>query len=295
MSKQFTGTGVAVVTPFQSDGSIDFNGLERVLNHIIDGGVEFVLALGTTSEAPTLSTIEKEKVVDFFKEKVNGRVPIMLGIGGNNTSAVVDSIKTTSFEGIDSLLTVAPYYNRPGQDGLYRHFREIADACPVPVCLYNVPSRTSSNITAETCIRLAEDVENIFAVKEASGNMTQIMEIIQNKPSDFLVLSGDDAITLPLISIGMDGVISVVSNAYPKQFSDMVRLALNGSYSQAKNLHYNLLPMINAIFSDGSPGGIKAVLKQMGLCENELRLPLVPVNSEVQAHLDRLVAHLSIH
>lgn len=292
MSKQFTGTGVAVVTPFHRDGSIDFNGLEQVLNHIINGGVEFVLALGTTSESPTLTAKEKQGLGEFFKEKVNGRVPIMLGIGGNNTNAVIDTVNSTSFDGIDSLLTVAPYYNRPGQEGLYQHFNAIAEVSPVPVCLYNVPSRTSSNINAETCLRLAEDHENVFAVKEASGNLSQIMEIIRNKPSDFLVLSGDDAITLPLISIGMDGVISVISNAYPKEFSDMVRLALEGKYQQAKSKHYKLLPMINAIFSDGSPGGIKVVLNKMGLCENVLRLPLIPVNETTHAALNTLVDQL---
>lgn len=285
----FTGTGVAVVTPFHRYGTIDFNSLDKVLNHIIDGGVEFVLALGTTSEAPTLSSDEKTAVINFFTETVKGRVPIMLGIGGNNTQEVINTIKTTSFEGIDALLTVAPYYNKPGQKGLYYHFKSIAGASPVPVYLYNVPSRTNCNISAETTLKLAHEVSNIVGVKEASGSLSQIMEIVRDKPKGFKVLSGDDAITLPLLSVGVEGVISVVANAFPKDFSEMVRLGLKGKFDQASILHYNLLEIIDNLFIDGSPGGIKAVLNMMGKCENNLRLPLVKVNKKVQNQLQVLV------
>lgn len=289
MDKMFTGTGVAVVTPFHKYSTVDFNSLDKVLNHIIDGGVEFVLALGTTSEAPTLSKDEKTAVVNFFTETVDGRVPIMLGIGGNNTQEVINTIKTTSFDGIDALLTVAPYYNKPGQKGLYYHFKSIASACPVPVYLYNVPSRTNCNIMAETTLKLAEEVENIAGIKEASGDFSQIMEIIRHKPADFKVLSGDDALTLPLLSIGVEGVISVVANAYPREFSEMVRLGLKGKFKKAASLHYQLLEIIEYLFKDGSPGGVKAVLEMLGLCENNLRLPLVKVNKGIQNHLQMLV------
>ena len=289
MTQIFTGTGVAVVTPFHKSGTVDFKSLEKVINHIIHGGVEFVLALGTTSEAPTLSTDEKVAVMNFFRETVSGRVPIMLGIGGNNTQEVINTIKKTDFEGIGSILSVAPYYNKPGQKGMYYHFKSIADACPVPVYLYNVPSRTNSNITAETTLSLARDARNIAGIKEASGDFTQIMTILRNKPKDFIVLSGDDAVTLPLLSVGAQGVISVIANAYPREFSDMVRLGMQGNFTKANVLHYSLLEIIEYLFKDGSPGGIKAVLEMMGMCENNLRLPLVKVNKQVQAHLDLLV------
>lgn len=289
MDSSFKGTGVAVVTPFHKYGTIDFNSLEKVLNHIIDGGVEFVLALGTTSEAPTLSKDEKKAVVNYFIETVDNRVPIMLGIGGNNTQEVINTIKTTSFEGIGALLTVAPYYNKPGQKGLYSHFKSIASASPVPVYLYNVPSRTNCNIEAETTLKLAEEIENIVGVKEASGDLMQIMNIVRNKPDGFSVLSGDDAITLPMLSIGVEGVISVVANAYPKQFSDMVRMGLKGKFDEAARLHYDLLEIIDYLFKDGSPGGIKAVLEMMDLCVNNLRLPLVKVNKRIYNHLQSLV------
>jgi len=289
MAKIFTGTGVAVVTPFHKYGTIDFNSLERVINHIISGGVEFVLALGTTSESPTMSKDEKLAVINFFNEIVDRRVPVMLGIGGNNTQGVINSIKSTSFEGIDAILSVAPYYNKPGQKGLYYHFKSIADASPVPVFLYNVPSRTNSNITAETTLKLANDVRNIIGIKEASGDLIQIMKIIRHKPKDFTVLSGDDALTLPLLSIGVEGVISVVANAFPEEFSNMVRLGRKGNFEKASVLHYQLLEIIEYLFKDGNPGGIKAVLEMMGICQNNLRLPLVKINKRVYNHLKLLL------
>lgn len=293
MTQAFTGTGVAVVTPFDKTGTVDFNSLGKVINHIIGGQVEFVLALGTTSESPTLSKDEKTAVVNFFRETVNGRVPIMLGIGGNNTQEVINTIKKTDFEGIGAVLSVAPYYNKPGQQGMYQHFMAIGAASPVPVYLYNVPSRTNSNLTAETTLALAKEVENIVGIKEASGDFTQIMTILRDKPKDFIVLSGDDAVTLPMLSVGAKGVISVVANAYPREFSDMVRLGLQGDFRQAGILHYKLLEIIEYLFKDGSPGGIKAVLEMMGICENNLRLPLVKINKQVHSHLDRLVSQFN--
>ncbi len=289
MASTLKGTGVAVVTPFRRGGSIDFKALARVIDHIIGGGVEFLLALGTTSEAPTLSKDEKAAVMQFFLETVDKRVPIMLGVGGNNTQEIINTLKQTDLEGIDSILSVAPYYNKPGQKGLYQHFKAIADASPIPVYLYNVPSRTSSNISAETTLELAAGVSNIAGIKEASGDLMQIMTILRDRPEGFAVLSGDDAITLPLLGAGADGVVSVVANAYPKEFSDMVRLGLNGDFKQAATLHYPLLEIVEYLFKDGSPGGIKVVLEKMGLCENILRLPLVRVNKKVQQHLEELV------
>lgn len=285
MDNPFKGTGVAVVTPFHNYGTVDFQSLEIVINNIIKGGVDFVLALGTTSEAATMSKDEKSAIVDFFIETVDKRVPIMLGIGGNNTQEVVNCITAQSFEGIDALLTVAPYYNKPGQKGMYYHFKTIANASPVPVYLYNVPSRTNTNVSAETTLKLAHEVNNIVGIKEASGDFLQIMEIIKNKPKDFTVLSGDDALTLPLISIGVEGVISVVANAFPKQFSNMVKFGLEGKYDKANKLHYQLIDIINSLFEDGNPAGVKAALDILGLCKNNLRLPLVKANKRIYNNL----------
>jgi 4-hydroxy-tetrahydrodipicolinate synthase len=285
MSTDFTGTGVAVITPFHTYGTIDFTSLENVLDHIIKGGVDFVLALGTTSEAATLSKDEKNAVLNFFIETVNKRVPIMLGVGGNNTQEVVNCIKLMSFDGVDAVLSVAPYYNKPQQKGLYYHFKTIASACPVPVFLYNVPSRTSANISAETTLRLAKDVGNIAGIKEASGNLEQIMEILKHKPKDFKVLSGDDLLTLPLISLGADGVISVVANAFPAEFSEMVKMGMDGHFHQAREIHYRMTEMIQTLFADGNPSGIKAALDILGICKNNLRLPLVKANKGVYNQL----------
>ena len=292
MSKSLTGTGVAVVTPFHTYGTIDFTCLEKVLNHIIDGGVDFVLALGTTSEAVTLSKDEKNAVINFFIETVNNRVPIMLGVGGNNTQEVVNTIKSLSFEGIDSILSVTPYYNKPQQKGIYYHFKTIADASPVPVYLYNVPSRTSANISAETTLKLASEVKNIVGIKEASGDLNQIMEILRDKPADFKVLSGDDILTLPMLSLGAEGVISVVANAFPSEYSTMVKLGMKGDFIGARKNHYQLLDIINTLFADGNPSGIKAALYIMGLCQNNVRLPLVKVNKGVYNQLKQLIEEI---
>lgn len=289
MAQQFKGTGVAVVTPFHNYGTIDFTSLDNTLNHIINGGVDFVLALGTTSEAATLTSDEKNAVINFFIETVNNRVPVMVGVGGNNTQEVVNCIKSLSFDGIDAILSVAPYYNRPQQKGLYYHFKTIAGACPVPVYLYNVPSRTASNISAETVLKLADEIDNIAGIKEASGNFSQVMEILKNKPKDFTVLSGDDALTLPLISLGAEGVISVVANAFPKEYCTMVNAALSGKYNKARLYHYQLIEIIDALFADGNPAGIKAALEVLGICKNNLRLPLVKVNKSVYNKIKTLI------
>ncbi len=289
MHKKFTGTGVAIVTPFHKYGTIDFNSLGKVIEHVISGGINYIVALGTTGESVTLTHDEKIAVIDYVIEIVDKRVPVVIGMGGNNTQEVVNFIKSVSFEGIDAILSVSPFYNKPQQRGIYRHYENIANACPVPVILYNVPGRTSSNISAETVLKLTENVKNIIGIKEASGDLVQCMELIKNKPDNFLVISGDDLLTLPIIALGGDGVISVVANAYPKEFSDMVTAAIKGNFKIARDKHYKLTEIIDSLFSDGNPAGIKAALEILGLCSNNLRLPLVKVNKSVYIHLKALI------
>jgi 4-hydroxy-tetrahydrodipicolinate synthase len=291
MSKnnKFKGTGVAIVTPFTKDGSIDFHALGKLVNFIIKGGVEYIVVLGTTGESVTLSKDEKELVVSFVIETVNKRVPVVLGLGGNNTKEIVTALKKDSFAGIDAILSVSPYYNKPNQRGIYQHYKAIAEASPLPIILYNVPGRTSSNITADTTIKLANDFKNIIAIKEASGNLEQCMKIIKYRPKDFLVISGDDMLTLPIIASGGDGVISVIANAYPKDFSEMTRQILAGKVKDAQKLHYKLTDLIEQIFADGNPAGIKAVLDMLKVCPDNVRLPLVKVNKATQNALAELV------
>ena len=289
---KFRGTGVAIVTPFHKSGAIDFESFGKIIEHIIRGGVEFVVVLGTTGESPTLSRQEKKALVEFAVDKVNKRIPVVVGIGGNCTSEVVLAIHSMPMKGVDGILSVCPYYNKPTQEGIYLHFKTIAEASPVPVILYTVPGRTSSNIAAETTLRLAADCPNIVGIKEASGNFDQIFHVLKNRPKDFLVLSGDDALTLPLLSAGADGVISVVANAYPDVFSDMVRNGLKGDFKKARAGHFKLLGFMNALFMDGSPGGIKAALEVKKLCRNELRLPLTGVKKEVYQHIRTLVQQI---
>jgi len=278
MYEHLKGTGVAVVTPFHDSGNIDFGSFEKILEHVIAGGVNYIVALGTTGESATLSKDEKVAVLEFVIDIVNKRIPLVAGIGGNNTQEVINTIKATSFDGIDAILSVCPYYNKPQQRGLYTHFKAIASVCPVPLVLYNVPGRTSVNLLPETVLKLAADFSNIIGIKEASGNLMQCMELLKEKPQNFLVISGDDALTLPMIALGADGVISVVANAFPREFSEMVNLCLKGKFNKARTLHYNLLQFINALFMDGNPSGIKYSLEQLGLCKNNVRLPLVKVN-----------------
>lgn len=292
MSKHtnFKGTGVAIITPFNKDNSVDYKSLIKLVNHIIKGGVEYVVVLGTTGESVTLSKEEKKSVVTCVVETVNKRVPVVLGLGGNNTSEIIASLKHKSdFVGIDAILSVSPYYNKPNQRGIYQHYKAIAEASPVPIILYNVPGRTNSNMTADTTVKLATDFKNIIAIKEASGNLEQCMKIIKYKPKDFLVISGDDALTLPMIACGADGVISVVANAYAKDFSEMTRQILAGNVKEAQKLHYKLTDIIEQLFADGNPAGIKAVLEQLNICKAYLRLPLVPVNKDTQDKIKKLV------
>jgi 4-hydroxy-tetrahydrodipicolinate synthase len=292
MPDRFKGTGVAIVTPFHDSGNIDFGSLEKIIEHLISNGVNYIVSLGTTGESAALSKDEKVAVLDFTIETVNKRIPLVAGIGGNNTQEVINTIKTTGFEGIDAILSVCPYYNRPQQKGIYSHFKAIAGISPVPVILYNVPSRTACNISAETTLKLATDFDNIIGIKEASGNMGQCMEIIKNRPQGFLVISGDDALTLPLLSLGADGVISVVANAFPRQFSEMVNFGLKGKFNKARFLHYQLLEFTNALFLDGSPSGVKAALETLNLCKNTVRLPLVKVNKNVNSIITEQVENI---
>ncbi len=285
MKTNIAGTGVAIVTPFLTNGEIDYKNLEAFLNNIIDNEVDFIVALGTTSEAVTLTSDEKTEVMRYVLKVVNNRVPIVMGIGGNNTKAVVEEIQNTDFKGISAILSVAPYYNKPNQRGIYAHFKAIAESSIVPVILYNVPGRTSSNIAAETTIKLAKDFDNIIAVKEASGDLGQVMEIINNKPDGFSVFSGDDALTFPMIALGAEGVISVVANAFPKDFSMMVDYALKSNNIEASKIHYGLLEIINLLFTDGNPAGVKAALEILGIMGNNLRLPMVPIAHEVYLSL----------
>ena len=285
MKTNIAGTGVAIVTPFLTNGEIDYKNLEAFLNNIIDNEVDFIVALGTTSEAVTLTSDEKTEVMRYVLKVVNNRVPIVMGIGGNNTKAVVEEIQNTDFKGISAILSVAPYYNKPNQRGIYAHFKAIAESSIVPVILYNVPGRTSSNIAAETTLKLAKDFDNIIAVKEASGDLGQVMEIINNKPDGFSVFSGDDALTFPMIALGAEGVISVVANAFPKDFSMMVDYALKSNNIEASKIHYGLLEIINLLFTDGNPAGVKAALEILGIMGNNLRLPMVPIAHEVYLSL----------
>ena len=282
---KFRGTGIALITPFNEDKSVDFQALERIVNHVIDGGADFLVALGTTSEAPTLTPEEKQLVVATILKANAGRLPVLLGLGGNNTQAVIEQIKTRDFNGIDGILSVVPFYNKPNQRGMKAHFEAIADASPVPVILYNVPGRVGVNLQAATCVALAKH-PNIIAVKEASGNLTQIMEILRDKPADFDVLSGDDGITQPLMALGANGVISVAANAYIKPFSKMMNAMKEGHTEEALKLHYAMLRMNQLIFADGNPAGIKCLMSLMGLCKNVLRLPLVPVSDNVKQDIE---------
>ena len=292
-NNKFIGTGIAIVTPFRKDDSIDFNSLANLIEHLIGNDVDYLVVLGTTGETPTLSDDEKKAVTNFVIEAVNKRVPVVVGIGGNYTQDVINKIKKTDFDGIDAILSVAPYYNKPNQAGLYTHYQTITSFSPVPVIIYNVPGRTGCNISAESTLRLAHDFNHQFiGIKEASGNFAQIMKIIQDKPDDFLVISGDDAITLPLISLGASGVISVVANAFPKQFSDMVRFALTMKYDEARAIHFKLLEIIENLFIEGSPAGIKAVLNILGLTENHVRLPLTTVSKSTYSKLSELIKKL---
>ena len=293
MNNKFQGTGVALVTPFTKDGAIDYPALAKLVAYVIENKVDFLVALGTTAETPTLSTEEKQAVLRFVIQQNNKRVPLVCGAGGNNTAAVIQQLQTWDWNGVDGLLSVVPYYNKPTQEGIYQHFKAIAEASPIPVILYNVPGRTSSNMLPETIIRLANDFKNIIAVKEASGDIVQAMKLIQDKPKDFLVISGDDMITLPMILAGGAGVISVIAEGFPKQFTEMVHLGLNKKVDDAYKIHYLLADSIDMIFEQGNPAGIKQVFKSLGLSENTVRLPLVNVNEDLANRLHQFTNKIS--
>lgn len=286
------GTGVALVTPFDKHESIDFSSLGKLIDHCINGGVNYLVCLGTTSEYPTLTPKELDALRDYTLEYVDGRVPVVLGMGGNNTKELVTKINHTNFNGFSAILTVSPYYNKPSQKGLISHYSFVASSSPVPVIIYNVPSRTGSNLKAETVLQLAEELDNIIGVKEASGNMSQCMEILRCKPDKFSLVSGEDALTLPLISCGANGVISVTANAFPDKVSQMVKFALKGSYKKALSIHNSLLPFTNAIFEEGNPAGVKSALNTLGLSENVVRLPLSKVSKSLDNRLQSIIREI---
>ena len=290
--KKFSGTGVAIVTPFKSDSSIDFLSLSKLADSLILNEVNYLVVLGTTGESVTQSKDEKRAVIDCVVEVNDNRLPIVVGMGGNDTREIVKNIRKCHFQGIDGILSVAPYYNKPGQKGIYQHYKIIADHSPVPVIIYNVPGRTSVNITAETTLKLAHELTNIVAIKEASGDFDQIGMIIRDKPDGFLVISGDDSTTIPLIALGGDGVISVLANAYPKEWSEMVHLALQGDFGAARKIHYRYTEIIRALFIEGNPAGIKAVMANLNMVQNYLRLPLTTVSRATFYHISRLIEEI---
>ncbi|MBS7377169.1 MAG: 4-hydroxy-tetrahydrodipicolinate synthase [Paludibacteraceae bacterium] len=291
-TNKLVGMGVALVTPFKKDFSVDFEALEKLVEFQIQNGTDYLVVLGTTGETPTLKENEKKQIIDTVIKVNQSRLPIVLGVGGNDTMGVINQISKTDFSHIDAILSVAPYYNKPSQEGLYQHYSTIAKSTNMPIILYNVPGRTGVNISAETTIRLAREFDSIVAIKEASGNFKQIDEIIKNKPSNFMVISGDDGITFPLITLGAVGVISVVGNAFPKEFSKMVRLALRGDLQGARAIHYHFVEMIDLLFRDGNPAGVKSILSCMGYIENVLRLPLVPTTTNTSEKLNEILKNL---
>ena len=287
---KFKGTGVALITPFNEDGKVDFSGLQKLVDFQIKNDTNYLVVQGTTAESATLSEEEKKAIIEYILEINSNRIPVVLGVGGNNTKEVAKKIDFFSSYKIDGFLSVSPYYNKPTQMGLIEHYKVISSATDLPILLYNVPGRTSSNISSVTTLKLANEISNIVGIKEASGNLEQIMNLIANKPEDFLVISGDDALTLPHIAVGGDGVISVVANAFPKRFSEMVTWALNGNLELARQKHYELLEIIHYLFKDGNPAGIKYILKLINLCSDKVRLPLVNVSPSTASKLYELVA-----
>ena len=290
----FKGLGIALVTPFLSDGSVDYKSLQRLVEYQIQNGADFFCILATTGETPCLTAEEKERIKNLVVELNKGRLPILMGCGGNNTAAVVEELKTADLSGIDGILSVCPYYNKPSQEGLYQHFKAIAKASPLPVVLYNVPGRTGINLKPETTVRLAKDCENIVAIKEASGSLEQVDEIIKNAPLGFDVISGDDALTFSMIASGAAGVISVIGNALPKEFSRMIRYEFRGEYEPARKIHHRFTELYSLLFVDGNPAGVKALLHDMGFIENELRLPLVPTRITTMQKMAAILKELRI-
>jgi 4-hydroxy-tetrahydrodipicolinate synthase len=285
LREKFTGTGIAIVTPFYDNGSIDWDSFAKLIEFWIEGKVEYLVVLGTTGESATVHGKEKQEVFTFVKNQVAGRCPVVAGIGGNDTHEVVRGFREFDLHGYDAILSVSPYYNKPNQEGIYQHYKTLDAATPLPIIMYNVPSRTGQNLTADTQLRIAHDCKNIFATKEASGNFEQINSILKNKPADFMVISGDDPVTLSMIAAGAEGLISVVANAYPFEYSEMVRLCLKGDYQKAGKLHLKYIDIISSMFAEGSPAGVKAYLSEMGLCKNTFRLPVWKVSDK---HLEKI-------
>ncbi len=280
LREKFTGTGIAIVTPFHEDGKIDWASFGQLIEFWIKGKIEYLVVLGTTGESATVHGIEKQEVFSFVAKQVAGRVPLVAGIGGNDTQEVIEAFKKFDLSGYDAILSVSPYYNKPNQEGIFQHYKALDAATPLPIIMYNVPGRTGMNVTADTQLRIANECKNIFATKEASGNFDQLNQLLKYKPANFMVISGDDPITLPMIALGAEGVISVVGNAYPYEFSEMVRLCLKGDYDKAKLLHFKYTDIIASMFTEGSPSGVKAYLAEMGLCKNTFRLPVVSVSGK---------------
>ena len=290
----FKGLGIALITPFKEDGSVDYDALIRLVDYQLNNGADFFCILATTGETPVLTREEKQKIKDLVVDYVQARVPILMGCGGYNTAAVIDELRNGDFRGVDGILSVCPYYNKPSQEGLYQHFKAIASATQLPVVLYNVPGRTGVNMQAATTVRLARDCQNIVAIKEASGNLEQVDEIIKNKPHDFDVISGDDALTFPMGSCGAVGVISVIGNALPKEFSRMIRLQMRGEYDAARTIHHRFTDLFSLLFVDGNPAGVKAMLSEMGFIQNVLRLPLVPMRIKNMQRMSEILKELKI-
>ncbi|HET6995602.1 MAG TPA: 4-hydroxy-tetrahydrodipicolinate synthase [Chitinophagaceae bacterium] len=289
LREKFTGTGIAIVTPFLDNGKIDWDSFKKLIEFWIEGKVEYLVVLGTTGESATIHGEEKQQVFSFVNESVKGRLPLVAGIGGNDTREVINGFGEFDLKGYDAILSVSPYYNKPNQEGLFQHYKALDAATPLPIIMYNVPSRTGMNVTADTQLRIAGECKNIFATKEASGNFEQINQIIKYKPDDFMVISGDDPITLPMIACGAEGLISVVANAYPKDYSDMVRLSLAGKMNEAQKLHYKYTDIIASMFAEGSPSGVKAYLAEMGLCKNTFRLPVYKISDKLYQKIRELM------
>jgi 4-hydroxy-tetrahydrodipicolinate synthase len=289
LREQFRGTGIAIVTPFHEDGTIDWDAFRNLINFWIENKVEYLVVLGTTGESGTVHSAEKQQVFSFVNAEAKGRLPLVAGIGGNDTKKVIEEFKTFNLEGYSAILSVAPYYSKPNQEGLFQHYKALNDETPLPIIMYNVPGRTGMNVSGETTVRIARECKNIFATKEASGNFDQLNYIIKYKPADFMVICGDDPITLQLIAAGGEGLISVVANAYPKEYAEMVRLCMDGKFAEAQQLHYKYTDIITSMFAEGSPSGVKAYLSEMGLCKNTFRMPVWPVSEKHMARIRELM------
>lgn len=291
---KFHGTGVAMVTPFHADGTVDYNSLAKLIEHLISGGIEYLVTLGTTGETATLTKKEKQQILDFTVKAVAKRVPLVVGAGGNNTREIIEDLQHLDANAFDAVLSVSPYYNKPTQEGIYQHYKAIAGQSPLPVLLYNVPGRTGSNISAETTLRLAYEFKNIIGIKEASGNFDQFNRILKDKPTDFMFISGDDPVTLPMVALGAVGVISVIGNALPSVFSEMVRNCLKGNYEEARKAHFSLIDLTAMLFEEGNPAGVKSALKSLNICEQHVRLPLVPATEKLTKAIDSSIKSILI-